>query len=351
MTNQTIYTVGGTVQASGGVYIPRKADDELLQYCRLGEFAFILSSRQVGKSSLMVRTVQQLEQEDIRSVIIDLSCIGVNISTDEWYLGILNEIANTLKLQADIFAWWAECAGLSPATRLTNFFSDVLLKEVSGPVVVFFDEIDSTISIPFSDDFFVALSAIYNARSTIADFKRLSFVMIGVATLGDLIADSKRTLFDIGHCVELTDFTLEEAAPLAGNLSKQALGWAFNWTSGHPYLTQRLCEYLSKNSIELTEESVADTVKQLFEGEHGLQDNNLQFVHDMLTKRSPDIQYVLNIYKDIRSGKKVSDDEHSISKAHLKISGVVRCENGELRLRNRIYERAFDLKWVQKSLR
>ena len=73
MANQTIYTVGGTVQAGGGIYIPRKADDELLGYCRAGEFAFILSSRQVGKSSLMVRTARQLESEGIRSVIIDLS--------------------------------------------------------------------------------------------------------------------------------------------------------------------------------------------------------------------------------------------------------------------------------------
>ena len=53
MTNQSIYTVGGTVQAGGGIYIPREADNELLELCRAGEFAFILSSRQVGKSSLM----------------------------------------------------------------------------------------------------------------------------------------------------------------------------------------------------------------------------------------------------------------------------------------------------------
>lgn len=185
MAKKNIYTVGGTVQAGDGIYIPRKADNELLGYCRAGEFAFILSSRQVGKSSLMVRTAQQLEKEGIRSVIIDLSSIGVSISADEWYLGILNEIANTLKLQTDIFAWWSERAGLSPATHMTNFFSDVLLKEVGEPIVLFFDEIDSTLSIPFADDFFAALRSIYNIRSTVEDFKRLSFVMIGVATPSD----------------------------------------------------------------------------------------------------------------------------------------------------------------------
>ena len=92
---------------------------------------------------------------------------------------------------------------------MTNFFSDVLLKEVNqSSTVLFFDEIDSTLSIPFSDDFYVALRAVYNARSTVPDFKRLSFVLVGVAPPVDLISDSKRTPFNIGHRVELKDFML-----------------------------------------------------------------------------------------------------------------------------------------------
>ncbi len=349
MTNQTIYTVGGTVQAGSGFYIKRKADDELLEHCRVGEFAFILSSRQVGKSSLMVRTAQQLEKENIRSVIIDLSSIGVKISSDEWYLGILNDISNALNLKTDIFSWWSDRAGLGPAQRLTNFFRDVMLKEVSERVVLFFDEIDSTLSIPFADDFFAALRAIYNARSTVPEFKRLSFVMIGVATPSDLIADDKRTPFNIGRRVDLTDFTLEEALPLAGELGAKTLGRVFAWTGGHPYLTQRLCAHLAKSKVEHTEETVAAAVKDIFEGEQGKQDNNLQFVRDMLTKRAPDIQRVLKTYKDVRSGKTVTDDERSIPKSHLKISGVVRRKDVNLSTRNRIYERNFDLKWIKEN--
>lgn len=349
MADQFIYTVGGAVQAGGGIYIPRKADDELLAYCRVSEYAFILSSRQVGKSSLMIRTARQLESENIRSVIIDLSGIGVKISADQWYLGILNVIAKTLKLKTNLFAWWAEGAGLGPAQQMTNFFSDVLLKEVSQPVVLFFDEIDSTLSIPFADDFFAALRSVYNARSTTPEFKRLSFVMIGVATPSDLIADEKRTPFNIGHRVDLTDFTPEEAQPLAGTLGREVLGWIFHWTGGHPYLTQSLCFHLSKATEEITESSVAEAVTQLFSGERGRQDNNLQFVRDMLTKRAPDIQRVLKTYKDVRSGKKVTDDERSIPKAHLKISGVVRRADKHLQTRNRIYERAFDLAWVKDN--
>jgi tetratricopeptide (TPR) repeat protein len=352
MAKSTIYTVGGTVQAGGGVYIKRKADDELLELCQHGQIALVLSSRQVGKSSLMVRTSEQLEENNIRSVIIDLSTIGVQVTPNEWYLGILNEIKSALYLKTDIFAWWGDNAKLGFTQRLIKYFRDVLLAEVSENVVLFFDEIDSTLSIPFSDDFFAALRAVYNARSTNDEFKRLSFVLIGVATPSDLITDSKRTPFNLGHRVELTDFTLEEARPLTaswGKHSEQALNWIFQWTNGHPYLTQRLCSYLANREEALTEHSVEVTVAQLFKGEQGWQDNNLQFVKDMLAKRAHDVHQVLKIYKDIRSGKKVTDDERSIPKAHLKISGVVRRRNGLLIPRNRIYAEAFDLSWIKQN--
>jgi hypothetical protein len=73
---QTFYTIGGTVQAGGGEYITRRADDELLRLCRESTFAYILTARQMGKSSLMVRTANQLASENIRSVMIDLTQIG-----------------------------------------------------------------------------------------------------------------------------------------------------------------------------------------------------------------------------------------------------------------------------------
>lgn len=352
MTKQTIYTVGGTVQAGGGIYIKRKADDELLELCRQGEFAFILSSRQVGKSSLMVRTAQQLEKENVHSVTIDLSSIGVKVSQDEWYLGILNEISNSLNLKTDIFSWWTQYAQLGQAQRLINFFREVLLKEVKEKVVLFFDEIDSTLSIPFSDDFYIALRAAYNARSTTPDFKRLSFVLVGVAAPSDLISDNKRTPFNIGRRVEINDFTLEEALPLADGLGQQAtqvLKWIFQYTSGHPYLTQRLCANLAKSKDSIDEQAVAKMVERLFTGEEGKQDNNLQFVRDMLSKRSPDVTKVLLTYKTIRAGKKVAADERSITQAHLKLSGLVRSEHGNLHVRNEIYNTVFNLRWVQEN--
>lgn len=81
------------------------------------------------------------------------------------------------------------------------------------------------------------------------------------------------------------------------------------------------------------------------------QDNNLQFVRDMLTKRAPHglEKEVLSIYRDIRRGKrKVVDEEQSLAKSHLKLSGAVRREGNALAVRNPIYRQVFDQRWIQE---
>src|SRR5262245_50287266 len=98
MTDPSIFTVGGTVQASGGVYIALPADDELLQHCMNGDFSFVLTARQMGKSSLMVRTSERLNAAGTRTVIIDLTRLGTNLDVEQWYLGLIDEIVEQLDL-------------------------------------------------------------------------------------------------------------------------------------------------------------------------------------------------------------------------------------------------------------
>ncbi|MEH2167363.1 MAG: AAA-like domain-containing protein, partial [Nostoc sp.] len=363
MADPTIYTVGGTVQAGGGIYIPRQADEELLSLCESATFAYVLTPRQMGKSSLMVRTAEKLRDKGIRSVIVDLQELGANVTAEQWYFGFLVKLEDQLMFDTDVVSWWQEHEHLGVSQRLTQFFERVLLAEVKGQVVIFVDEIDSTLSLDFTDDFFIAIRYLYVARATNPEFGRLSFVLMGVATPGDLISDAKRTPFNIGQRVDLTDFTFEEALPLAEGLglssdeAKQVLRWVLKWTGGHPYLTQRLCGALLAESREFVETrfiasvDVDKIVSSTFFGVMSEQDNNLQFVRDMLTKRAPHgfEKEVLSIYRDIRRGKrKIVDEEQSLAKSHLKLSGAVRREGNALAVRNPIYRQVFDERWIRE---
>ncbi len=351
-----VFTVGGTVQAGGGRYLTRSVDQEFLDACRNGDFAYVLTARQMGKSSLMVRTAEQLALEGAHSVVIDLSQVGVRVTPDEWYLGILSELEDALDLDTDAYTWWGEHAHLSLTQRLTQFFREVALREVEGNIVVFFDEIDSTLSLEFTDDFFAAIRYVYNARSKTPDFNRLSFVLIGVATPSDLISDPTRTPFNVGRRVDVGYFTIEEALPLAdgfGQCSERGetvLRWVLDWTSGHPYLTQRLAHAVSKKDCsQLTKDDVDRTVAETFFGDRSEQDSNLRFVHDMLTVRAPDPIEVLSMYKSVLAGKRVDDAKQSRTVTHLKLSGIVRGEGGLLAVQNAVYGHVFDLDWLNRQ--
>ncbi|NMG18281.1 AAA-like domain-containing protein, partial [Brasilonema bromeliae] len=361
MADASIYTVGGTVQTNrSGVYISRQADEELLALCRDGKFAYVLTPRQMGKSSLMVRTARQLRTEGIESVMIDLTGIGTQVTNPEqWYLGLLIQIEAQLMLDTDVYSWWQAHAHLGFTQRLTEFFQRVLLVEITASVVIFIDEIDTTLRLDFTDDFYAAIRYLYVSRASLSsEFERLSFVLFGVATPGDLIRDPKRTPFNVGQRVDLTDFTLTEAEPLAKGLglptpkAQQVLHWVLDWTGGHPYLSQRICSILSQQDKKNWSKADIDRiVSRNFFGARSEEDNNLQFVRDMLTKRAPDKAAVLSIYREIRRGKRaVADEEQSITKSHLKLSGVVKRKNGVLKVRNPIYQRVFDLKWVNQHL-
>jgi AAA-like domain len=125
VAKQSIYTVGGTVQASGGLYLPRKVDEELLALCRAGTFAYVLTSRQMGKSSLMVRTADRLTEGGIHAVIIDLNQLGIQLTAAEWYLGLLTIIADSLMPETDVMNWWQAHAHLGVTQRLTRFFQEI----------------------------------------------------------------------------------------------------------------------------------------------------------------------------------------------------------------------------------
>ena len=122
MSKQSVYAVGGTVQASGGIYISREADEELLRLCRAGEFCYVLTAHQMGKSSLMVATRECLAAEGFHSVEIDLTQIGtesLELTAEQWYLGLIEFIVDQLDLDVDYVAWWNERALLGPTQRLS----------------------------------------------------------------------------------------------------------------------------------------------------------------------------------------------------------------------------------------
>ena len=154
----------------------------------------------------------------MRTAAIDLSAIGsgkAEMSAEQWYYALAYHLSKDLELGFDLAGWWDAHRRLPPVNRMLELFAEAVLARIDGRVVVFVNEIDTTIALPFSDDFFAAIRACHNARATAPAYRRLSFVLLGVASLTDLIKDGERTPFNVGRRIELADFSFVEARALA----------------------------------------------------------------------------------------------------------------------------------------
>lgn len=355
----SFYVTGGTLKRTAPSYVARQADKDLYDGLSNGKFCYVLTSRQMGKSSLMVRTAARLREEGVSAAVLDLTAIGQNLSAEQWYDGLLARVGQQLDLEDELEDFWLEHERLGPLQRWMHAIREVVLTHHKERIVIFVDEIDAVRSLPFStDEFFAGVREFYNRRTEDAEFNRLTFCLLGVATPSDLIRDVRTTPFNIGQRIELTDFTEAEGAPLAEGLGQDTkLGTALinrilYWTGGHPYLTQRLCHAVAQDQSIKGTAGVDRICEALFLSTRAQEsDDNLLFVRERILRSEADRASLLDLYAQIRTHKKrVRDDEINPLISILRLSGITRIVNGCHYVRNRIYYRVFDREWVTTNM-
>ncbi|MEL7357913.1 MAG: AAA-like domain-containing protein [Cyanobacteria bacterium J06560_6] len=368
------YQVGGSLTTDAPSYVERQADKLFSAALERGEFCYVLNSRQMGKSSLMVRAHQQFSQRGYRCAVLDMTNIGSeNITPLQWYKGIVKDLWRSLKLtrQADFAfnAWWKDEEDISLLQRLSQFIKDVLLSQFpDDEIVIFVDEIDSILSLPFSvDDFFALVRFCYNQRAIDPEYKRIHFAIFGVATPADLIRARARTPFNIGTPIYLNGFTHFEAQSLASGLTIQkgdpgaVLKAILSWTDGQPFLTQKLCQLaISSSQVaasqplmippgnedywvdSLVQSRIIDRWESQDEPEH------LRTIRNRILSNPDTAGRLLAIYQQVLLGEVAADD--SRDQIELILSGLVHRSEGSLRVKNRIYAEIFNASWVKQQL-
>ena len=362
------FKFGGSLPPDDSNYIERQADEDLYQHLLWGEYCYVLNSRQTGKSSLMLRTMQKLEAQGIACGKIDMSIIGGKRTTlEQWYFSVMYSICDNFKLLkfSELRNWQQEHKSLSSVQRLKQFIDKVLLKKVSKNIIIFIDEIDSILSLDFEfSDFFALIRNCYQDRSSNREYKRLTFAIFGVATPNQLIRDLGRTSFNIGHAIKLHPFSLDKSLHLAQRLTNfshghrnTVLAEIFQWTGGQPFLTLKLCQLVlqqgkqkleSPSQIstwvqELVQEKIIDNWKTQDEPQH------FRTIKARLTRNQNRAGSLLGIYQQLLQQGQIEADS-SEEEIELLLSGIVLKQNNNLVVYNPIYQTIFNQNCVDKEL-
>ena len=363
------YQIGGALPVYAPTYVVRKADRLLYKALKQNhQFCYIFNARQTGKSSLRAKIMHKLNEEGMVCVNLDLSQIlSDDFTKKQFYRSFIYRLSEELNclLNFNFSTWKKKSDALSPLEQLNDFIKKVLLRQIDKKIVIFIDEIDTVLNLKFPvDDFFAFWRSLYNQRADNHEYSRLTIVLIGRTTPHYLIKNPESAPFNIGVSIPLSGFKLHEIQQsylingLRDNCENPYLTIqeVLKWTGGQPFLTQKICS-LIKNSSEPVQRGNEELfiqeliTKKVIEDWRNQDDpEHLKTIETKLIKNKVNSNLVLKKYRDILLNKTIKD-ERNWECLELFLSGIVRREKEKLKVYNLIYEKVFNLSWVEEELK
>jgi WD40 repeat protein/subtilisin-like proprotein convertase family protein len=352
------FVVGGPVQPDRSCYVERQADRMLEDAIREREYCCVLGALAIGKTSLMTRAARTVLRTGGLAAIVDLAQLGArgrDADAEQWMYGIAHRVAHDLNLKVDLASWWRERTAVAPESRLADFFWEVVLTHTTSPVVVFVDEIELALALPFGRELLAAIELCYVRRSREPDYGRLTFVLLGVAARERLGATPATPLLEQVRSIELTDFTADEAYQLAlgfGGEREQAhalMDRVCVWTRGQPYLTQKVARGVARKGGKL--QDVERVVREQLLAPASIdEDPLLSHTRALLTERKPAARQALKVLRRVAKGAVVAAPADAAVRDILELSGVAaRDAAGALRYRNRVQREVFGARWLKSA--
>ena len=248
----------GTMDPESKFYVRRSSDDIALETIkRTGVTLTIKAPRQMGKSSLLMRTIHEAAKAGKRVAFLDFQLIEKAALTDAdlFFRQFCSWLTDSLEMNDRVEEFWQP--QLSNGMRCTRYLNRYLLKEVDGPLVLAMDEVDSIFEAAFRSDFFGMLRSWHNSRQPTSDWRHLDLALVTSTEPYQLIENLNQSPFNVGEVIELSDFAAEQVVDLNrrhgsvlnGNEEQRLL----SLLNGHPYLVRRALYLIASARITASE--------------------------------------------------------------------------------------------------
>ncbi|MFN0067386.1 MAG: serine/threonine-protein kinase [Limisphaerales bacterium] len=263
---------GGAVPLKSRFYIER-AGDRVLEtaLARRDGIVRITGARQMGKTSLLARGLQQARQRGWRVVMTDLQKANVASlqSLDAFYAFLGESVADQLDLEKLPRDLWDERR--SANANFERWFRREVLGDASKPFLWELDEVDRLFGCAFGPEVFGLFRSWYNDRALNGgawDQFTLSIAYANEVRL--FIPDERQSPFNVGTLIELADFTPAESEEMnrryGGPLkTPEERARLHALLAGQPFLTRCALNEMVASGAELAViEAAADREDGLF---------------------------------------------------------------------------------------
>jgi len=252
--------VGGAVPLDSRFYIERKTDGEFrMAVTRRDSIVLVKGARQVGKTSLLARSLQPARETGARVALTDFQLLNAtHLASVESLLRMLaKSLADQLELTVLPDQLWD--ADLGPSMNFTRYMRLEVLPANSAPLVWGLDEVDRLFTCEFGSEVFGLFRSWHNARALdpASPWARLTLAMAYATEAHLFITDVHQSPFNVGTRLTLEDFTFEQVAELNRRygsplVETDALRF-FELVGGHPYLARRGLHELASLSLSFDE--------------------------------------------------------------------------------------------------
>ncbi|MFJ4197228.1 AAA-like domain-containing protein [Pseudomonas sp. NPDC089534] len=333
------------------LYVVRQADVQLKQIIEdMGRPGYVLVSRQMGKTNLLLNAKRELDQQgncfsylDVSNNFSDLRSFFRNIidttvlSNEELVTSLLAQISVSRNVTIN----------LQPHKE-HELELKAILDSLSGKLIICLDEIDALTNVDYSDNVFSLIRSIYfSGRTNYPVFKRLTYVLSGVADPSELIKNKAISPFNIGEKIYLDDFTFEETKQFLSqcdlDLPEDVVERIFYWTSGNPRVTWDLCsaaESVLEEISTLDSDSIDRLVSSLYLKSYDLPP------FDHIRTRVQSDKELRNSVMAMHYGKSSTLSDKVKDRLYLAGISTPKQEADEIFFKNRIMSESLSEKWI-----
>lgn len=256
---QTYRYPSGPLPLASPLYIARSPIEELAfqEITQPGCVVRIKAPPQFGKSSLLLRIVQQAQQLGYATAAIDLQQVGADLLSDadrflQWFSATL---ALKLGVDADPATVWNQLVGSQLSATL--FVREQVLRTVNRPVLLAINDLGRLFEHPATAQGFLPLLRSWYEEAGHDDLWQHLRLVVTYSTDSYLPLDINYSPFNIGLPLALPEFTAAQVLELAG---LYGLDWGdceveqlMALVGGHPALVHRAIYYLRQELLTFDE--------------------------------------------------------------------------------------------------